>query len=106
MAAVYRWWRSESLSRATTLLSTLVQALATRIDKQLAALHESRLALRNGNGVGHAALSTRADLRPMVGVTRGRKDALVIKIVGEAERARGIITLIQSFNRAKEGIIG
>jgi len=56
--------------------------------------------------VGLAALSTRADLRPIVGVTERRKDALVIKIVGETERARGIITLIQSLSKAKEGVIG
>lgn len=48
----------------------------------------------------------RADLRPMVGVTGRRKDALAIKIVGETERARGIITLLQSLSRAKEGVIG
>jgi hypothetical protein len=92
--AVYRWWRSESLSRATTLPLPLYRPW------QPESINTNRMktSTRQREWRGPAALSTRADLWPIVGVTGRRKDALVIKIVGETERARGIITLIQSLS--------
>ena len=90
---VYRWWRREYLPRATIPLYSLAKFAHSNQGSINKTTSVCRLALHegdgtHGSGMGPAVLSE-ADLRPIVGVTGGRKGALVIKIVGERATARG-----------------